>query len=141
MMLHDFSQLAVLAGPHTLRGAVTWKSIARARHADPGAHLSAALVDARDVRYDHDLIDILPTLVDHDFVLVRDQLNAIAGIVTATDVAQAYGDLAGHFLLIGELDRRLRQVIAGAFLLPDVTALCDAAGERISSFGDMTVGD
>ncbi|MFJ8939798.1 CBS domain-containing protein [Streptomyces sp. NPDC102365] len=141
MVLHDFSQLAVLAGPHNLRGAVSWKSIARARHADPGAHLSQAIVDARDVRYDHDLIDALPTLAEHDFVLVRDQRNAIAGIVTAADVAQAYGDLAGHFLLIGEMDRRLRQVIAGAFTLPEVTKLCDAKGERIASFGDMTVGD
>ncbi|MEU2620842.1 CBS domain-containing protein [Streptomyces sp. NPDC007157] len=141
MMLHDFSQLPVLAGPHNLRGSVSWKSIARARHADPGAHLSQAIVDARDVRYDHDLIDVLPTLAEHDFILVRDQRNAIAGIVTAADVAQAYGDLAGHFLLIGEMDRRLRQVIAGAFTLPEVTKLCDAEGERITSFGDMTVGD
>ncbi|MFC0050941.1 hypothetical protein [Streptomyces actinomycinicus] len=98
-------------------------------------------MDAREVRYDHDLIDVLPTLAEHDFVLVRDQRNAIAGIVTAADVAQAYGELAGHFLLIGEMDRRLRQVIAGAFTLPEVTGLCHPAGERITSFGDMTVGD
>ncbi|MGQ4366119.1 restriction system modified-DNA reader domain-containing protein [Streptomyces sp. SAS_272] len=141
MVLHDFSQLPVLAGPHSLRGSVSWKSIARARHADPGARLSQAIVDARDVRYDHDLIDVLPTLAEHDFVLVRDQRNAIAGIVTAADVAQAYGDLAGHFLLIGEMDRRLRQVIAGAFTLPEVTKLCDPKGERITSFGDMSIGD
>ncbi|MFD9778351.1 CBS domain-containing protein [[Kitasatospora] papulosa] len=141
MMLHDFSQLPVLASPHIVRGIVSWKSIARARHADPEAHLSQALVDSRDVRYDHDLIDILPTLAEHDFVLVRDQQNAVAGIVTAADVARAYGDLAGHFLLIGEMDRRLRQVIASAFTLPEVAALCDPAGERITSFGDMTVGD
>lgn len=141
MVLHDFSQLPVLAGPHNLRGSVSWKSIARARHADPGAHLSQAIVDAREVRYDHDLIDVLPTLTEHDFVLVRDQRNAVAGIVTAADVAQAYGDLAGHFLLIGEMDRRLRQIIAGAFTLPEVTTLCDPKAERITSFGDMTVGD
>ncbi|WP_405767376.1 hypothetical protein [Streptomyces sp. NBC_01538] len=141
MVLHDFSQLPVLAGPHSLARSISWKSIARARHADPGAHLSQAIVDARDVRYDHDLIDVLPTLAEHDFVLVRDQRNAIAGIVTAADVAQAYGDLAGHFLLIGEMDRRLRQIIAGTFTLPEVTKLCDPKGERITSFGDMGVGD
>ncbi|MFC0050942.1 CBS domain-containing protein [Streptomyces actinomycinicus] len=32
MVLHDFSQLPVLAGPHNLRGSVSWKSIARAPH-------------------------------------------------------------------------------------------------------------
>ncbi|GGO85365.1 hypothetical protein GCM10012280_18970 [Wenjunlia tyrosinilytica] len=141
MTLHDFSQLPVLAGPHHLRGAVTWKSIARTRHVDPNASLSQVIVDARDVRYDHDLIDILPLLAELDFVLVKDQHNAIAGIVTAADVAQAYGDLASHFLLIGEMDRRLRQIIAETFALPEVTALCDPTGERVTSFGDMTVGD
>jgi predicted transcriptional regulator len=141
MALHDFSQLPVLAGPHNLRGAVSWKSIARARHADPEATLSQAIVDARDVRYDHDLIDVLPALAESDFVLVRDQHNAIAGIVTAADVARAYGDLASHFLLIGEMDRRLRQIIAGTFTLPEVTSLCDPAGERLTSYGDMTIGD
>ncbi|MDT3726167.1 hypothetical protein ROS62_15270 [Streptomyces sp. DSM 41972] len=98
-------------------------------------------MDARDVRYDHDLIDVLPALAESDFVLVRDQHNTIAGIVTAADVARAYGDLASHFLLIGEMDRRLRQIIAGAFTLSEVTGLCDPAGERLTSFGDMTIGD
>ncbi|MDH6227833.1 CBS domain-containing protein [Streptomyces sp. MJP52] len=141
MTLHDFSQLPVLTGPYNLRGAVSWKSIARARHADPEASFSQAVMDAREVRYDHDLIDVLPILAESDFVLVRDQHNKIAGIVTAADVAQAYGDLASHFLLIGEMDRRLRQIIAGTFTFEEVSALCDPNTERLASFGDMTVGD
>ncbi|MET9112965.1 hypothetical protein ABZX38_02045 [Streptomyces longwoodensis] len=140
MALHDFSQMPVLAGPHNLRGAVSWKSIARARHADPEASLSQAILDARDVRYDHDLIDVLPALAEFDFVLIRER-NAIAGIVTAADVARAYSDLASLFLLIGEMDRRLRKIIAGAFTLLEVTGLCDRTGERLTSFGDMTIGD
>ncbi|MFF8943016.1 CBS domain-containing protein [Streptomyces sp. NPDC014864] len=141
MALHDFSQLPVLTSPHNLRGAVSWKSVAQAWHADPDAPFSRALFDPQVVRYDHDLIDVLPMLAESDFVLVRDQHNKIAGIVTAADVAQAYGDLASHFLLIGEMDRRLRQIIASTFTLEEVSALCDPDGERVTSFGDLTVGD
>jgi CBS domain-containing protein len=140
MTLHDFSQLPVLTSPHNLRGAVSWRSIARARHADPEASFSQAVFDPREVRYDHDLIDVLPMLAESDFVLVRDQHNKIAGIVTAADVAQAYGDLASHFLLIGEMDRRLRQIISGSFTLEEVKAACGTDGERLTTFGEMTVG-
>lgn len=122
MTLYDFSQLPVLTSPHNLRGAVSWKSIARAWHADPDAPFSHAVVEPQVVRYDHDLIDVLPMLAESDFVLVKDQHNKIAGIVTAADVAQAYGDLASHFLMIGEMDRRLRQIIAGTFTLEEVSA-------------------
>ncbi|MGW1590488.1 restriction system modified-DNA reader domain-containing protein [Streptomyces sp. NPDC002386] len=141
MTLYDFSQLPVLTSPHNLRGAVSWKSIARAWHADPDAPFSHAVVEPHVVRYDHDLIDVLPMLAESDFVLVKDQQNKIAGIVTAADVAQAYGDLASHFLIIGEMDRRLRQIIAGTFTLEEVSALCDPDEERVTSFGDLTVGD
>src|SRR5262249_52482753 len=43
LLLNDFSQLAVLNGPRNLRGAVTWRSIAHARHADADATLSDAI--------------------------------------------------------------------------------------------------
>jgi hypothetical protein len=92
MLLNDYSQLAVLSGTHTLRGAVTWKSIAQARHASPSASFSAAIVRAHEARYDQELIDVLTTLEASDFVFVRDEKNAVAGIVTTADVVHAYGE-------------------------------------------------
>ncbi len=142
MLLNDYSQLAVLAGSHTLRGAVTWRSIAQARHANPSAGFSDAIVPVHDVRYDQELIDVLPTLEASDFVFVRDEKNAIAGIVTTADVVHAYGELATPFLLIGELDQTLRHVISRTFALEDATSLCDPEDSRsIRSFDDLTMGD
>jgi hypothetical protein len=61
MVLNGYSQLAVLSGSHTLRGAVTWQSIAYARHASPTASFADAIVPAREARYDQELIEILRT--------------------------------------------------------------------------------
>ncbi|MGW3977174.1 restriction system modified-DNA reader domain-containing protein [Streptomyces mirabilis] len=141
MVLHDFSQLPVIDNPHRPPGAVSWKSIARARHANVDASFAQAIFAPREVRYDHDLIDVIPALEELDFVLVRDQHGRTAGIVTAADIAQAYGEMASHFFVIGELDRRLRRIIAGTFTLTEVTDLCDPKGARITSFDDMTIGD
>lgn len=140
LLLNDFSQLPVMAG-RQLKGAVTWKSIAQARHRNVGCALTDAIVDAREVRFDHDLVDVLPVLADTDFLLVRGAQGEI-GILTVADVALAYGTQATPFLLFGELDRRLRAVITDRFDLRDVTAVCDRDGSRsLTSFDQLTFGD
>ncbi|MGW4786739.1 restriction system modified-DNA reader domain-containing protein [Streptomyces sp. NPDC004230] len=142
LLLNDFSQLPVMSGPHQLLGALTWKSIAQARHRNGDCTLAQAIVEAREVRYDHDLIDVLPVIAQHDFVLVRGPKNDIAGIVTASDVALAYGTMASPFLLVGELDQRLRALIINHFSIADVADVCDRAQSRnLTSFDTLTFGD
>jgi hypothetical protein len=141
MLLNDYSQLAVLSGKHTLGGAVTWQSIAQARHLNPNASLSDATVGARDVGYRTDLLEVLVDLQKRGFIFVRDASNAVAGIVTVADVAGRYGDMANPFILIGDLDRLLRRAIARAVPITDVIALCDPQGRRITVHGDMSIGD
>ena len=142
MVLNGYSQLAVLSGSHTLRGAVTWQSIAYARHASPAASFADAIVPAREARYDQELIEVLPDLEAWDFIFVRDEKNAIAGIVTTANVVGAYRELATPFFLIGELDQVLRQLISRTFTLEEVTLLCDPDGSRaIQSFDDLEMGD
>ncbi|MCW6008871.1 hypothetical protein K1W54_30650 [Micromonospora sp. CPCC 205371] len=139
MLLNDFSQLAVLNGPRTLRGAITWQSIAHARHADPNAKLSDAIdSDAVDVRYDKELIDVLPALQRNGFVFVRDQENTVAGIVTTADVVHVYGEMAMPFFQLGELDRSLRRVIARNSDLEQVSGIC---GRKIQSFDELSMGE
>ncbi|MFD4171472.1 N-6 DNA methylase [Streptomyces albidoflavus] len=141
MVINDYSQLPVLSG-RQLRGAVTWKSIARARHANHAPPFSRAITQAREVSYDQDLIDILPMLAEWEFILVRNQSNELAGIVTASDVAAAYGAMASPFILIGEFDRRLRHVLASSIEFPRVQELCDPEGNRsIRGFDDLSIGD
>ena len=90
------------------------------------------------MRYDKELIDVLPELQRTGFVFVRDQENVIAGIVTTTDVVQAYGEMAMPFFLIGELDRSLRRVIARNLCLEQVIALCR---RPVRSFDELSMGD
>jgi predicted transcriptional regulator len=143
MLLDDYSQIAVLSGKHTLRGAITWKSITQARHRDPAATLADCIVtDAPVAPYDRELMDVLPVLKEHEFVFVRNDQNAIAGILTYADVVRHYGTLSTPFLLIGELDQRLRALIAKTFFIEEITPLCDPQVTRgIGAFDDLTMGD
>jgi len=142
MLLNGYSQLAVLAGSHNLRGAVTWQSIAYARHANPDAVFADAIIRAYEARYDQDLIEVLPDLEAWDFVFVRDDKNAVAGIVTTADVVGTYRELSTPFILIGELDQVLRKLISRTFGLDEVRSLCDPDGKRsIDSYDKLEMGD
>jgi CBS domain-containing protein len=142
MALNDYSQLAVLSGPATLRGAVTWRSIAQARHDNPDAGIAEAILPAIAAPYDTELVDVLRRLYEDDFVFVRGPDSRIAGIVTAADVVLAYGDLSMPFLLVGQIDMLLRRLIGGAILFEDVAAACDKDNARgLTDFDELTIGD
>ncbi|MFC7931677.1 CBS domain-containing protein [Streptomyces cinereoruber] len=142
MRLNGYSQLPVLNGPRNLQGAVTWESIARARYADSEAPFSDAIAAAHAVSYADHLIDVLPDLERFGFLLVKDQTNRIAGIITVADVAAEYGATARPFLLIGDLDRQLRRVISEGLDLTEVIALCDPDGQRkLAAFDQLSYGD
>jgi hypothetical protein len=143
MQVDDFSQLAVMpANKRKLVGAVTWKSIAIARHINADAALRDCVIDAPEITYDQELIDVLGVLQSVGFVFVRNERGEINGIVTAADLAHTYGDMATPFFLIGELDQLLRHIVSKHIELADVIALCDTAGDRgITSFDQLTMGD
>ncbi|OLT16907.1 hypothetical protein BJF80_05635 [Serinicoccus sp. CUA-874] len=143
MLLNDFSQLAVMnAPPRGYKGAVTWKSIAREQHSNPGSRLVDAVTPAKVFSFDTELIDVLPTLQEQDFVFVEDAQKRITGIVTAADVVQAYGQLATPFFLMGELDQLLRRIVRDAFSMDIIRSLCDEDGRRkLRSHDELTMGD
>lgn len=142
MLIQDFSQLAVMTGPRDLKGAVTWKSIARARNAYPDAKLSAAIVNSDPVRYTDDLIGVLPVIQRQEFVFVRGADRSVTGIVTLADVVEVYGQMASPFFMIGRIDQSLRRIVESAFPMKIITPLCDPGSLRdLSSYDQLTMGD
>lgn len=142
MLLDDYSQLAVLSGERSLKGAVTWRSIAEAVLSDPTAQMSEAVVTAHSRSFDTELVDVLDLLFESDFVFVQDETNRIAGIVTTADVAQLYGEMTTPFFLVGEIDYLLRSVVDALFSVEEIIEACDPNEERqITSVDDLTFGD
>lgn len=85
MQINDYSQVAVLTNPRTLHGAVSWKSVAEARHLSSDANFSDAIdLSARSRVFDYDtrLLDVVDTLRQDDFIFVRDFDHKITGIIT-----------------------------------------------------------
>jgi predicted transcriptional regulator len=141
LQINDYSQVAVLANQYTLHGAISWKSIAEAKHLNPAAAVSDAIDrTAKVFDYDSRLLDVLPTLQADEFIFVRDFERRVSGIVTAADVVRKYDDTATPFFLIGEVDQELRQLIMNSFEEDTVRQACKSAGTSFKSFETMTIG-
>ena len=142
MIQNDYSQLPVVSGRELL-GAISWESISRARMHKSEATLRDAIVPAVVVRLDDELLAHVPDIIRKGFVFVQRRDRSLGGIVTTTDLSVAFESLAGPFLLVGDVERRLRRIITASFDLTELQAVQapDGAGRSIASAENMTVGE
>lgn len=143
MQINDYSQLPVMNGERHVEGAVTWRSITEALLKNPAATLADAIAAVEVVQYDEDLLDLVDEIVEHEFVLVGDRSKRITGLVTTADVSLLFADRALTFLQIGEIDQRLRDIVASRFTIEEVKAVCERPDGPVSAvdFDDLSMGD
>ncbi len=143
MLQGDYSQLPVLQGQRKLLGAVSWESMAQVQMHQPSAGLRDCMVAADAVGINDDLIAHIPRIADRGYVFVRETDESISGVVTTADLSAAFLSLAEPFLLIGEVERRLRRIVSAAFPIETLKGMRDPSDTRreINSADDLTVGE
>lgn len=143
MMVTGYSQLAVMRSPTDLRGAVTWESVAKALlRSKPAVDVKSAAVEATVVRRSSDLLQAIPQIVAAGFVFVADRSGEVSGIVTTADLSQQFADLAGPFMLLSEIEVRLRIAIAAVFTVKELASVKDPADTKpVVSVDDLSLGE
>jgi CBS domain-containing protein len=144
MMTHDFSQLPVLKGERdSAPRSITWESIAQARVSKKDIDLADVLVPAVVVSQGADLVREIPRIAEAGFVLVRNIDNRIGGIVTTVDLSLLFSGIASPFLMLGEIERRLRQINGRVFKLDELKAARDPndTNRPVLSTSDLTLGE
>ncbi|MGW2998681.1 hypothetical protein [Streptomyces sp. NPDC001155] len=146
MLASNLDQLPVTAG-RALEGAVSWQSIARAQFVNPHATLRDAIVPAKEVQAEDDLLSVIPQIVESGFVFVRDRRNVLTGVVTTADLSRTFDTLTRPFLLIAEIERRLRKIIDrkiadGSFTQEELRAAVQGEGrDPAVSAADLTISE
>ena len=139
MQLQDFSQLPVMTGERTVKGIISWKSIGTL-FIGRGVH-RIAWTSVEEISIDAPLFEAIGSIAKHGYLLVRGNDKAVTGIVTETDLSEQFMHLAGPFLLIGEIEGHLRQLIHGKFTVEEMQLTSESEGERdISGSADLTFG-
>ena len=112
MDLRDYSQLAVGSHYNSVKGLVSYKSIARAQLlGNPKTAGDALDPSVPRVEPNAPLLDVIGMFGKHDAVLVQGADKVVRGIVTPADIAEEFSALAGPFLLIGQIEEQLRWLV------------------------------
>src|SRR5438094_7785581 len=116
MIKKDFYPLPVMEGPRSLKGIVSWASIARRQCLGvPASRVRDCTDPAHVLELGTPLFAAIESIYRHDYALVRHPDNRIGGIVTTADLTLEFHKLAEPFLLIGEIENHLRRLIAPHF--------------------------
>ena len=149
MLLHDYSQLPVVQSGKNqvlrdLKGIISWESIgARLAIGKACKEVRECMVPAHEIPAKTPLFQAISTIVEHGYVLIRGEGNIITGIVTASDLSEQFVSMAGPFLLIGQIEGHLRQLIHRKFTVEELRESSYSTEERkrINGSADLTLGN
>jgi CBS domain len=144
MLTNDFSQLPVMPNDRDVKGIVSWKTIgSRLALKRQCPFVRDCMEPAHVIPIDDSLFAAITTIADNDYVLVQAHDKRIAGIITASDFNEQFRKLAEPFLLVGEIENGLRQMLHGKFTAKELeTAKAPGDDERtIGGISDLTFGE
>jgi CBS domain-containing protein len=144
MLTHEFSQLPVMQGERSVKGMISWKSIgSRLALGNPCTSVMECLDPHHELRDDASLFDAIGLIAAHDCILVRDRENRITGLVTGADITEQFHRLAEPFLLLGEIENRIRVLISPCFSREDLAAAKDPtdSGRTVEDVADLGFGE
>lgn len=121
MMKQDFSQLPVISGERTVKGLISWKSLGkRLAMSKKCSAVREAMEPVHIIDLDTSLFEAVALIAKHDSVLVRDEAGRVCGIMTAYDVSHTFAELGEPFLLLGEIENLVRDMMDGRFTKEDL---------------------
>ena len=143
MELREFSQLVVSTGDRSVKGVVSFRSIARAQNHGQVSYVRNCMEkDFQRVYIDQGLLEVVRMFKDSEVVLIFRRDETLSGLVTPSDIAKEFGDMAEPFFLIGEVENLLKWLISKRKL--DIANLLSgprAAPEVPANAKLLTLGD
>lgn len=140
MRMRDFSQLPVMTTKTQVKGVISWRSIGKAYVDKCNPEIvQNCMEEANVIPAKATLAEATDEIWQHDYVLVRGKDRSITGIVTAADLAYQFRQLALPFILIGEIEHHLRDLVRGRFEVEEFSEAANGQKE-VRGPDDLTFG-
>lgn len=144
MLTNNYSQVPVMTNEREVKGVVTWQSIGSRLAFGSRATTVREVMDRKVavVESDTSIFEAIPILIESGYVLVRGLYGRITGIVTSSDLSLQFQELAEPFLLLSEIENRIRSIIFERFELADLESVRDPndPDAKIESVDDLNFG-
>lgn len=144
MLKNDFSQLPAMSTEREVKGLFSWKSLGSRVSQGQACTLVREAIDRHcEVTADASLFSVIPLIQEHDCILIRDSDRKIVGIMTAYDISATFGHLAEPFLVLGEIENHIRNLIRSKFTLEELVSNRDPGDlyRKIEAAEDLTFGE
>jgi CBS domain-containing protein len=144
MLQHDFSQLPVTTTERDVKGIVSWKSLgSRLALGKQCKKVRECMEPQSEIRSDASLFDAIQQIVERECVLVRDATRKLTGIVTTEDLSRQFAQLGEPFLLLGQIENHVRNLIANKFTKAELASVKDPtdSAREIEDVSDLTFGE
>lgn len=116
MAERGFDYLAVLDDNEDLRGSIGWREIGATNRKPDALVRDAAVRKVPSVRTDDPLVECVPLVAEHGLVFVLNPSGSLSGMVTAYDLAHRLEEELSPYILVEEVERRLRRSLLAALL-------------------------
>jgi restriction system protein len=115
MTARNFSQLPVVGTESGNPSAISWRSIGQARLSMSNPMLRDALDENIRIVQLHDpLLGWVDAIYRDGYVLVTESIGTLTGIVTAADLTERFHQEQRPYVLLEEMERRLRRSLVRA---------------------------
>ena len=144
MIMHRYSQLPVTQDMRRIDGMISWRSMGRVRaRGDACKHVRDCLEPVHILDQDAPFFEAVDTITEHEVVLVRGKDHTITGIVTTSDLSREYHQKAAPFLLLGEVEDRIRILISRNLSVTEIKKARDPDdhAREIEDASDLTFGE
>ena len=144
MLMHRYSQLPVTQNLRDIDGMISWRSMGRARASgDACEHVRDCLEDIRIIPQDAPFFAAVDTITEEEVVLIRGTDRTITGIVTTADLSREYHEKAAPFLLLEEVEDRIRILISRNLSASEIKQVKDPDDDtrEIEDAADLTFGE
>ena len=96
----------------------------------------------QEIRADSSLFQAIPIIVQYQYFLIRGSDNRITGIVTASDLSLQFKQLTEPFLLLGEVENHIRNILGQKLSPEELSSVKDPTDSlrKVSGVADLTFG-
>ncbi len=144
MMLYDYSKLPVMQNQRVVKGIVGYASIALGRLFGCSSNVVRDYMDPpQEIRSNASLFEAIPLIMQHEYILVRGTQGEISGIVTTYDLSEQFRQLGEPFLLVGEVENHIRNLVGGKFTAEELTKQRAPSDDQrvVENVEDLTIGE
>ena len=144
MQMNKYSQLPVTnKGERGIIGYISWETISEAWINGVKSDRVKDYVkdEIQKIKLDTPLLDAIKTIYEYDFAVVEGKDKSLQGIITTADISSEFLSNTKPFLLLEEIEKSIRVLLNGAFLLEDIKKICANAEKDITSIDDLSFGD